>query len=241
MEIEANVKRRQAKFAGKFCMEKTSDVEFIGINDCIAVFRLSIETLRKYKTLGLITPCKKKGKKHLYNKKDVVFAKNFIESFKNQGKSLQEIAEAIKSAKKERNPRGKDISEKETKKLLIIEDEISIYNLMLDCLQRFFPKKGLSVYYAENGLIGIKQAVKIQPDLIVLDVDLPDVTGIEVYEKLTSQPRVCNPRFIIMSGKMEFTPENEVFISKPIRIKEFIDTVENLIGLQVVQVLKIKN
>jgi len=58
-----------ATFAGKCCMEKTSDVELIGINDCVAVCQLSIETLRKYKTLGLITPCKKKGKKDLYNKK----------------------------------------------------------------------------------------------------------------------------------------------------------------------------
>jgi CheY-like chemotaxis protein len=220
-------------------MEKTSDVELIGINDCIAVFQLSIETLRKYKTLGLITPCKKKGKKDLYNKEDVTFAKNFIESLKNQGKSLQEIAEAIKSAKEERNPEGKNVSQKETKKLLIIEDEVFIYNLMFDCLQKYFPKNELSVYYAENGLTGIKQAEKIQPDLIVLDVGLPDITGIEVHERLTSRSHVRNPRFIFMSGKMEYTPENEVFISKPIRIKEFIDTVENLIGLQAaIQVLK---
>jgi len=110
---------------------------------------------------------------------------------------------------------------------------------MLACLEKFFPKNELSVYYAENGLTGIKQAEKIQPDLIVLDVGLPDVTGIEVHEKLTSQPRVCNPRFIFMSGKMEYTPDNEVFISKPIRVNEFINTVENLIGLQATtQVIK---
>ena len=92
-------------------MEKTSDVELIGVNDCVAVCQLSIETLRKYKTLGLITPCKKKGKKDLYNKKDVIFAKNFIESSKNQGKSLQEIAGALRASREELDVAIKHISD----------------------------------------------------------------------------------------------------------------------------------
>ena len=70
---------------------------------------------RKYKTFGLITPCEKKGKKDLYNKKDVIFAKNFIESSKNQGKSLQEIAGALRASREELDVAIKHINDEKTK------------------------------------------------------------------------------------------------------------------------------
>jgi CheY-like chemotaxis protein len=213
-------------------MEKTSDVELIGINDCVAVCQLSIETLRKYKTLGLITPCEKKGKKDLYNKKDVIFAKNFIKSSKNQGKSLQEIAGAFRASIEELDVAIKHINDEKTKNVLIIEDTKLLCEIIQKLLCKRFPVNKLAVYCAGDGLSGIKIAEKIQPDLIVLDVVLPLLSGIEVYEKLTKHPRLSHSKYIFISGGIEYNPKNEIFFSKPINLTEFVKSVENLTGLK---------
>ena len=101
-----------------------------------------------------------------------------------------------------------------------------------DCLSKFFPEDELRVYHVEDGLSGIKHAEKIQPDLIILDVLLPVLSGVKVYEKLTSPPHICHPKFIIISGSIEYKPNNTVFIPKPIKPTKFIKSVEKLTGLQ---------
>jgi CheY-like chemotaxis protein len=212
-------------------MEKTSDVELIGINECVSV-NFAIETLRKYKTLGLITPCAKKGKKDLYNKKDVIFAKKFIESSKNQGKSLQEIAKAFQASREELDIAIKDINNEKTKNVLIIEDTKLLCEIMQKLLYEHFPENALSVYCAGDGVSGIKFAEKIIPDLIILDIVLPLLTGIEVYEKLTKLPRLSHSKFIFMSGHIEPKQKNEIFFSKPFKLTEFLKSVENLTGLE---------
>jgi DNA-binding response OmpR family regulator len=94
-----------------------------------------------------------------------------------------------------------------------------------------FGQNELKVYHAEDGLTGVKSAERIQPDLIVLDVALPLISGIGVYKKLKNTPRLSHSKFIIMSANLEYKPQGEVFLQKPLKGPLFIEIVRELIGL----------
>lgn len=65
------------------------------------------------------------------------------------------------------------------KKLLIVDDEQD----MVAMLKRYFELGGYYVMVAENGLQAIEKAGK-QPDLILLDINMPDIDGIEVCSRI---------------------------------------------------------
>ena len=65
------------------------------------------------------------------------------------------------------------------KKLLIVDDEQD----MIAMLKRYFELSGYYVMVAENGLQAIEKAGK-QPDLILLDINMPDIDGIEVCKRI---------------------------------------------------------
>lgn len=65
-------------------------------------------------------------------------------------------------------------------KILIIEDE----KVLLSSLYEAFTKAAFNVIVAENGRDGLNKAISQHPDLILLDITLPEMGGMEVLEKL---------------------------------------------------------
>lgn len=65
-------------------------------------------------------------------------------------------------------------------KALIIDDEIQIRRLLRMALEA----RGYEVYQAENGQTGLQEAVFRRPDVILLDLGLPDLDGVEVLKRL---------------------------------------------------------
>jgi len=93
-------KRRRKRGLGNRLIEKVNNDELISIYDVSRIFDLSIEAVRKYRTLGLIEPCQRIGRKDLYKKYDIFKNKILIESYKKKGKTLHEIVEAFREIKK---------------------------------------------------------------------------------------------------------------------------------------------
>ena len=71
-------------------------------------------------------------------------------------------------------------------KLLIIDDEVQIRRL----LRLTLDGGGYSVFEAETGQLGLQEAVARQPDGIILDLGLPDMSGVEVLRRLREWSRV---------------------------------------------------
>ncbi|MBT3714841.1 MAG: response regulator, partial [Anaerolineae bacterium] len=71
-------------------------------------------------------------------------------------------------------------------KILIVDDEPSILKL----ITAYLEPEGYEIYTAEDGVAGLKAARAFEPDLIVLDVMLPGMDGVEVLTRLRRESDV---------------------------------------------------
>ena len=83
------------------------------------------------------------------------------------------------------------------KTILIIEDSTTQFLH----LQTLLEENGLQVAWAETGLKGVDMAQELQPDLIILDLRLPDIDGLQVAERLRlkSDPDTATIPVILMT------------------------------------------
>src|SRR5512140_2918061 len=117
-------------------------------------------------------------------------------------------------------------------KILVVEDE----SLTQDMLRRFFEIVGYEVLKATNGVDAVKQAVDGQPNLIILDINLPDINGYEVCRRLRAEDRTRRIPIIFLTEKddrrdkltgLELGADD--FLTKPFDIEELRLRVHNII------------
>ena len=113
-------------------------------------------------------------------------------------------------------------------KILIIDDERTI----LETLKMFFLEKGYEVVTAEDGATGLDLAKKAQPDIAILDIRLPDISGFEVLTKIRKINRNIRVIMITAYHDMEVTVQAMKlgaceYIRKPIDVDELENAVEN--------------
>ena len=82
--------------------------------------------------------------------------------------------------------------------LLIIDDRMDSVALLL----RYFQGQPVSVMVALNGQDGLRKAQEGIPDVILLDVSMPQMNGFEVCQKLKSDPRTSNIPVLFLSGNV---------------------------------------
>lgn len=84
-------------------------------------------------------------------------------------------------------------------KVAIIEDDQAIAQMY-----RFkFEAEGFEVQTAENGRLGLELAEKMQPDIILLDLMMPEMTGDEMLQKLRATPWGKTVKVIILTNMGE--------------------------------------
>jgi two-component system cell cycle response regulator DivK len=120
-----------------------------------------------------------------------------------------------------------------TKTVMIVEDNELNMKLFHDLLDAH----GYQTIQTRNGMEALALAREHHPDLILMDIQLPEVSGLEVTkwlkedDKLRSIPVVAVTAFA-MKGDEERIREGgcEAYISKPISVAKFMDTVRQFIG-----------
>ncbi|MEH2270051.1 MAG: response regulator [Nostoc sp.] len=85
---------------------------------------------------------------------------------------------------------------KSLKTILLIEDEVDCRNLFSDVLEA----KGFDTICAENGTAGIGQVQKYLPDLVICDIQMPDIDGYSVLSTLSQDPATAVIPFIFLTG-----------------------------------------
>lgn len=110
-------------------------------------------------------------------------------------------------------------------KVLIIEDEKNIQEL----LSFNITNAGYNVYATDSGNVGITKALNELPDLIILDLMLPDIDGFEVCRTLKSEPKTKLIPIIMLTAKSEEFDKilglelgADDYITKPFSIRELL-------------------
>ena len=82
------------------------------------------------------------------------------------------------------------------KKILIVEDEEIIYSL----LQKKLTEEGYQVSIAKNGVEGLEKMREVKPDLILLDIIMPQKGGFEVMEEMRGDENLKDIAVIVISN-----------------------------------------
>jgi two-component system alkaline phosphatase synthesis response regulator PhoP len=116
-------------------------------------------------------------------------------------------------------------------KVLVVDDEPEI----LELLQYNFNKKGLQVAVARNGQEGLEMIQQDPPQIIVLDIMMPVMNGIEMCRQLRQDEQFRNIPILFLSATNDdmlilsaMNAGGNHFISKPIRLNLLFELVSNL-------------
>lgn len=122
-----------------------------------------------------------------------------------------------------------------TLKILTVDDSKTIRTIV----KRAFSPYDCEVFEAENGVEGLATAAKIKPDLIVLDLTMPVMNGVEMLEKLKADPNLKTIPVIMLTA--ESGRENVLrivklgvndYIVKPFKGEQLIQRAEKILKLE---------
>jgi len=116
--------------------------------------------------------------------------------------------------------------------VLIVEDNEKNMKLARDVLQA----KGYKTLEATSGEDGVKLARQHVPDLVLMDIQLPGINGIEAFKQIRADAKSARVPVVALTASVTPTDRSTInaagfdaFVSKPINLKEFLDTVKRLL------------
>jgi two-component system cell cycle response regulator DivK len=120
-------------------------------------------------------------------------------------------------------------------KILYVEDNSD----NVTPVKRALEARGFEFLWAQNGVSGVSMAIEQQPDIILLDINLPDIDGYEVARRLRSSDKsslVYVPIIAVTANPLRGDAEKalaagcDVYMSKPINIRELWARVEGFLS-----------
>ena len=117
-------------------------------------------------------------------------------------------------------------------KILIVEDEPDIR----DTLSYNFEKEGFEVLSSPNGKSALKLLVSNEPKIVILDLMLPDMSGLDICRQIKNDKKLSDTSIIMLTAKSEevdrivgFELGADDYVTKPFSIRELILRVKVLI------------
>ncbi len=131
-----------------------------------------------------------------------------------------------------------DALESGKRKILIVDDDEELVELISDVLER---DARFEVRSVNNGFDAGMMVKEYRPDLIVLDVMLPDINGKEVCQRVRNDKTMDDVRIICISGMVEEDKVGELkaagandFMHKPFEVEKLIDRICQLLEIEAV-------
>jgi two-component system response regulator RpaA len=129
-----------------------------------------------------------------------------------------------------------DALETGKRRLLIVDDDEAVVELLTDFLK---ADKRFELKSVDNGFAAGLQAKEYHPDLIILDVMLPDINGKAVCELVRGDPTLADIKIVCISGMIEEDKIAELkaagaddFMGKPLDIDQLIDRIVKLLDME---------
>ena len=117
--------------------------------------------------------------------------------------------------------------------ILIVEDNEKNMKLVRDILRH----KQYTTLEAVNGLDGVRIARESRPDLVLMDIQLPDIDGIEALRRIREEASLDRVPVIAVSASVMPDDQQKIvtsgfdaFVIKPINLKQFLATVQRLLA-----------
>ena len=126
------------------------------------------------------------------------------------------------------------MAENSTKLILCIEDEQE----MIDLIRLILSRRGFDVRGANDGEEGLKVIRKEHPDLILLDLMMPDMDGWEVYQQMKADEATKNIPVIVVTARAQsidkvlglHIAKVDDYIAKPFSPQELLNSVDNVLA-----------
>jgi two-component system cell cycle response regulator DivK len=116
--------------------------------------------------------------------------------------------------------------------ILIVEDNEKNMKLVRDILRH----NGHTTLEAVTGEDGVRLALSERPDLVLMDIQLPDIDGIEALRRIRAERAVDAIPVVAVSASVMpddqqkiITSGFDAFVTKPINLKQFLDTVHRFL------------
>ena len=120
-----------------------------------------------------------------------------------------------------------------TKKVLIVDDELNI----VTALEFLLQKSGYKVMAAQNGDEALKRVESFAPDLVLLDVMMPRISGYEVCRRMRERPEWKHIKIVMLSAKGREAEVSkgvslgaDLYVTKPFSNNELVGKIGELLA-----------
>lgn len=118
-------------------------------------------------------------------------------------------------------------------RVLVVDD----HDLNLKLLERLLEREGHEVRVADSVAAAERALAEEEPAMIVLDVNLPDGSGLELTRKLKAEPRTASIPIVACTAAVMPSDEDEAleagcdaFVAKPIDLRRFSDVISSILS-----------
>jgi len=129
-----------------------------------------------------------------------------------------------------------DALESGRRKVLIVDDDLDLVELLVDVFDR---DRRFDVRTANNGFDAGMQVKEFRPDLVILDVMLPDINGKEVCVRIRSDKNTADVKIICISGMVELDKVQDLkdagandFMQKPFAVDLLLDRACRMLDIE---------
>jgi DNA-binding response OmpR family regulator len=124
--------------------------------------------------------------------------------------------------------------EPQAKRVVCIEDEPE----MIDLVRLILGRKGFEVIGANGGVEGLDAVRREKPDLVLLDLMMPDMDGWEVYQQIKADPMLREIPVVVVTAKAQsidkvlglHIAKVDDYITKPFGPQELLESVAKILG-----------
>ncbi len=125
------------------------------------------------------------------------------------------------------------MAEGQVRKVVCVEDEPE----MIDLITLILTRKGFEVIGANGGVKGLETIRAERPDLVLLDLMMPEMDGWQVYQQLKADPNTQDIPVIVVTAKAQnidkvlglHIAKVDDYIPKPFSLQELVDRVEKVL------------